>query len=254
MGRVIAIISQQNAVGKSVTAINLAASFAVLEKLTLVIDIDPEGDLTAASGIEANEQKNVHNIILKEISAQEMIRRTDYENLDIISSHIKLRSAEIAMINFHDRELRLKNKLTSIKDRYDYVIIDCPTLLGLITMNALAASDSIIIPLRCDMQIFGRLKKLFSTIRIIQSRLNKKLIIEGVLLTMYDLSLESSNQIVEQVKHYLPNMVFDTIIPKYVKIEKLPHAHAPIIFCDGGSKTAMSYLNLAGEIILSPLS
>jgi chromosome partitioning protein len=250
MGKTIAIANQKGGVGKTTTAINLAASLAAFEFKTLLIDADPQANSTSGLGFNPKEVKNsIYECMVGLSSVQDSILPTEVPFLDIIPSHIDLVGAEIEMINLNNRERKMKEALEVVKDQYDFVIMDCSPSLGLITINSLTAADSVIIPVQCEYYALEGLGKLLNTIKIIQSRLNTSLVIEGILLTMYDLRLRLSNQVVNEVNSHFKNMVFETIIPRNIRLSESPSFGVPAILHDADSKGAISYLNLAKEII-----
>jgi chromosome partitioning protein len=250
MGKTIAIANQKGGVGKTTTAINLAASLAAFEFKTLLIDADPQANSTSGLGFNPKEVKNsIYECMVGLSSVQESILPTEVPFLDIIPSHIDLVGAEIEMINLNNRERKMKEALEAVKDSYDFIIMDCSPSLGLITINSLTAADSVIIPVQCEYYALEGLGKLLNTIKIIQSRLNTSLVIEGILLTMYDLRLRLSNQVVNEVNSHFKNMVFETIIPRNIRLSESPSFGVPAILHDADSKGAISYLNLAKEII-----
>jgi chromosome partitioning protein len=250
MGKTIAIANQKGGVGKTTTAINLAASLAAFEFKTLLIDADPQANSTSGLGFNPKEVKNsIYECMVGLSSVQESILPTEVPFLDIIPSHIDLVGAEIEMINLNNRERKMKDALVVVKDSYDYIIMDCSPSLGLITINSLTAADSVIIPVQCEYYALEGLGKLLNTIKIIQSRLNTSLVIEGILLTMYDMRLRLSNQVVNEVNTHFKNMVFETIIPRNIRLSESPSFGVPAILHDADSKGAISYLNLAKEII-----
>ncbi|WP_395618601.1 ParA family protein [Aquirufa sp.] len=250
MGKTIAIANQKGGVGKTTTAINLAASLAAFEFKTLLIDADPQANSTSGLGFNPKEVKNsIYECMVGLSSVQDSILPTEVPFLDIIPSHIDLVGAEIEMINLNNRERKMKEALEVVKDQYDFIIMDCSPSLGLITINSLTAADSIIIPVQCEYYALEGLGKLLNTIKIIQSRLNTSLVIEGILLTMYDLRLRLSNQVVNEVNSHFKNMVFETIIPRNIRLSESPSFGVPAILHDADSKGAISYLNLAKEII-----
>ncbi len=250
MGKIIAIANQKGGVGKTTTAINLAASLAALEYKTLVVDADPQANSTSGIGLNPREVENsIYECMVDNIKAKDIIVNTEINYLDLLPSHIDLVGAEIEMVSVNNREGRMREALAEIKDAYDFIIIDCSPSLGLITINSLTAADSVIIPVQCEYFALEGLGKLLNTIKIIQTRLNTNLTIEGILLTMYDGRLRLSNQVVEEVNTHFKQMVFDTLIPRNIKLSESPSFGIPAIAHDAESKGAVSYLNLAREIL-----
>ncbi len=250
MGKIIAIANQKGGVGKTTTAINLAAALGVLEKKVLLVDADPQANSTSGVGYDPrNVKQSIYECLINEIEPSDAILHTESPNLDLLPAHIDLVGAEIEMINLANREKMMRNALHKIKDNYDFILIDCSPSLGLITVNALTAADSVIIPIQCEYFALEGLGKLLNTIKIVQTRLNTDLEIEGLLLTMYDIRLRLANQVVEDVKTHFQQMVFDTIIQRNTKLGEAPSHGKTIIMHDASSKGAINYLNLARELL-----
>lgn len=250
MGKIIAIANQKGGVGKTTTSINLAASLGVLEKKVLLIDADPQANATSGIGIDVESVEiGTYQLLEHSNSAKEAIVKTETPNLDIIPAHIDLVAIEIELVDKDEREYMLKKALGSIKNNYDFIIIDCAPSLGLLTLNALTAADAVIIPIQCEYFALEGLGKLLNTIKSVQKIHNPELDIEGLLLTMYDSRLRLSNQVVEEVQKHFNDMVFQTIIQRNVRLSEAPSYGESIINYDAGSKGASNYLSLAKEII-----
>ncbi|MBZ9630463.1 AAA family ATPase [Salegentibacter sp. LM13S] len=250
MGKIIAIANQKGGVGKTTTSVNLAASLGVLEKKVLLIDADPQANATSGLGIDVEEvELGTYQLFEESIAAEDCIQKTSSPNLDIIPAHIDLVAIEIELVDQDQRESMLKKAITPLKELYDFILIDCAPSLGLLTLNALTASDSVVIPIQCEYFALEGLGKLLNTIKSVQKIHNNKLDIEGLLLTMYDSRLRLSNQVVEEVQKHFGEMVFDTIIQRNVRLSEAPSYGESIINYDAGSKGASNYLSLANEII-----
>jgi chromosome partitioning protein len=250
MGKVISIANQKGGVGKTTSSINLAASLAAIEHPTLIIDVDPQSNTTSGLGIEPKTVSNsIYEVMIGGVQAEDTIRETELPYLDLIPSHINLVGAEIEMVDRNQRERILANSISSLRDKYDFIIIDCPPSLGLLTINALTASNSVLIPVQCEYFALEGLGQLLNTIKIVRQHLNRELEIEGVLLTMSDTRTRLSNQVADEVKRYFEDKVFKSVISRNVRLAEAPSFGKPALLYDATSVGAKNYLSLAREII-----
>ncbi len=249
MGKVISVANQKGGVGKTTTAINLSTILAKKGKKVLMIDADPQGNATSGVGIDKNVEISVYDLLIDDIELDVAIQTTKIKNLDICASNINLAGAEVQLVSMENREYKLKEKIDQKKSNYDYIIIDCPPSLGLITLNAFTASDSVLIPVQCEYYALEGLGQLMNTIDLVKKHLNKNLEIEGALLTMFDIRTNLSNQVVKEVKRYFEDKVYKTVIPRNVKLSEAPSYGMPITIYDSRSKGAKSYEKFAKELI-----
>jgi len=250
MARIISIANQKGGVGKTTTAVNLSACLGDMGKKVLMVDLDPQGNATSGLGINNRTlEKSVYDVLINSESAKEVIIKSDYKNLYVCPSSIALAGGEIELVSVMGREYQMKTALEEVRDEYDYIIIDCPPSLGLITLNAFTASDSVLVPVQCEYYALEGLSQLTATIKRVKKVLNKRIVIEGVLLTMFDARTNLSIQIVDEVKKFFPEKVYKTIIPRNIRISEAPGFGQPIIVYDGSSRGAESYYELAEELV-----
>ena len=249
MGKIISVANQKGGVGKTTTAVNLSASLAKKGKRVLLIDTDPQGNATSGVGVDKSVQFSVYDVLVDGVDIENTIQKTEVKNLEVCPSNINLAGAEVQLVSAKEREYKLKDKLDKYKDNYDYIIIDCPPSLGLVTLNAFTASDSVLIPIQCEYYALEGLGQLINTINLVKKRMNKSLSIEGALLTMYDARTNLSNQVVKEVKRYFGDKVYKTVIPRNIKLSEAPSFGMPITLYDGKSKGARCYEKLAKEVL-----
>lgn len=249
MGRVISIANQKGGVGKTTTSINISTILAKKGKKVLLIDADPQGNATSGIGIEKKTEKSIYDVIIEETKIEEVVLETQVKNLKICPSNINLAGAEVELVSMMSREYRLKERIEEEKENYDYIIIDCPPSLGLITLNAFTASDSVLIPVQCEYYALEGLEQLMNTVNLVKKHLNKELELEGAVLTMYDARTNLSNQVVKEVKNYFEDQVYKTVIPRNVRLSEAPSFGMPISLYDPKSKGAKCYDKLVKEIL-----
>lgn len=249
MARIISIANQKGGVGKTTTAVNLSACIAQRGKKVLLIDIDPQGNATSGLGVEAHNSKSIYNVLIESLEMKNAIVSTEVKNLDVCPANISLAGAEVELVSMVSRETRLKESIDEIKDMYDYVFIDCPPSLGLITLNSFTASDSVLVPIQCEYYALEGLGQLINTIKLVQKHLNKNLEIEGVILTMFDARTNLSTQVAREVEKYFGNKVFQTIIPRNIRLSEAPSHGLPITMYDPESKGSLTYKKLAKELM-----
>ncbi|MBA3926330.1 ParA family protein [Listeria rustica] len=250
MSKVIALANQKGGVGKTTTSVNLSSSLAFLGKKVLLVDIDPQGNASSGVGINKGEIEHcIYDVLVDDVALKDVIKPTAMETLQVVPATIQLAGAEVELVPAISREIRLKKAIDSVRDDYDYVIIDCPPSLGLLTLNALTASDTVLIPVQCEYYALEGLSQLLNTIRIVQKHLNEDLQIEGVLLTMLDARTNLGIQVIDEVKKYFQNKVFETIIPRNIRLSEAPSHGKPIILYDDKSRGSEVYVELAKEVI-----
>ena len=249
MGKIIAVANQKGGVGKTTTSVNLSAAFAEMGKKVLLIDCDPQGNATSGLGIEKDGlELSIYDALINDTPMEEIILQTQF-GLDMVPSVMDLAGAEVELVNLDDKQYRLKKAVELIKDKYDYILIDCPPSLGHVTLNALTAADSVLLPLQCEFYALEGLSQLLSTVQLVQEQLNEKLRIEGLVLTMYDSRTNLAEQVVEEVKTHFPDMVYATKIPRNVRLSEAPSFGKPIFAYASSSKGAQAYMSLAEEVI-----
>lgn len=249
LGRIVAVTNQKGGVGKTTTSVNLGACLAYIGKKVLLVDIDPQGNATSGAGVEKGDvQQCIYDVLVDDVDVRETIKQSKVENLSIVPATISLAGAEIELVPTISREVRLKKALEKVKAEFDYIIIDCPPSLGLLTINALTASDAVVIPVQCEYYALEGLSQLLSTVRLVQKHLNHDLMIDGVLLTMLDARTNLGIQVIEEVKKYFQDKVYRTIIPRNVRLSEAPSHGEPIIIYDAKSRGAEVYLELAKEV------
>ena len=249
MGKIIAVANQKGGVGKTTTSVNLSAAFAEMGKKVLLIDCDPQGNATSGLGIEKDGlELSIYDALINDTPMEEIIIQTQF-GLDVVPSVMDLAGAEVELVNLEDKQCRLKKSVELVKEKYDYILIDCPPSLGHVTLNALTAADSVLLPLQCEFYALEGLSQLLSTVQLVQEQLNEKLRIEGLVLTMYDSRTNLAEQVVEEVKTHFPDMVYATKIPRNVRLSEAPSFGKPIFAYASSSKGAQAYMSLAEEVV-----
>ena len=250
MGRAIAIANQKGGVGKSTTAINLSSCLGAMGQKVLTIDLDPQGNTTSGLGVEKDAAENtVYELLLGECEVEECLQKLEFEGVSLIPSNVNLAGAEIELIGIEDKEYILQNKISKIRDQFDFIIIDCPPSLNLLTINALTAANTVLVPIQCEYYALEGLSDLLSTVRVVKRRLNPGIELEGLLLTMYDGRTNLSMQVAEEVKRHFPGKVFATVIPRNVRLSEAPSHGKPVNYYDGSSRGSVAYKQLTEEIL-----
>lgn len=250
MSKILSVVNQKGGVGKTTSCINLIAALGKMGKKCLLVDIDPQGNSTSGMGINKREiESSTYDILIGEVRSSQTLVHTSFDHVDVLPSNINLASAEIELVDMPERTMRLRRALAPIREDYDFIFIDCPPSLGLITLNALAASDSILVPIQCEYYALEGLSQLIATVRQVKRLYNPSIEIEGVLLTMYDSRLNLTLQVVEEVKKYFPNKVYKTVVPRNVRLSEAPSFGMPAVYFDRNSKGALAYMELAEEFL-----